>query len=49
MIHYSLWVSLAVALAAAKVQMAKDMIDTWKSFNVELAKKFHDNHLAGKP
>lgn len=49
MINYTLWISLAISEAATKVQMAKDMIDTWKSFNVELTKNFRDNRLAGKP
>jgi len=43
-------VALATAAeAAAKVQMAKDMISNWALSNEELAKKFRDNRLAGKP
>jgi guanyl-specific ribonuclease Sa len=39
----------AAAEAAAKVQMAKDMISNWALTNEELAKKYRDNRLAGKP
>jgi hypothetical protein len=38
----------AAAEAAAKAQMAKDMIATWAS-DEDLAKKYRDNRLAGKP
>ena len=39
----------AAAEAAAKAQATKDMIANWNSSNEELAKKFRDNRLAGKP
>lgn len=39
----------AAAEAAAKVQMAKDMIANWNASNEAAAKKFRDNRLAGKP
>jgi hypothetical protein len=39
----------AVAEAAAKVQMAKDMIANWNASNEALAKKSRDSRLAGKP
>ena len=39
----------AAAEAAAKAQMAKDMISNWALTNEELAKKYRDNRLAGKP
>jgi hypothetical protein len=39
----------AAAEAAAKVQMAKDMIANWNTANEELAKKLRDRRLAGKP
>ena len=39
----------AAAEAAAKVQMAKDMITNWISSNEALAKKSRDARLAGKP
>ena len=39
----------AVAEAAAKVQMAKDLIANWNSSNEAAAKKARDNRLAGRP
>jgi hypothetical protein len=39
----------AAAEAAAKVQMAKDMIANWNSSNEALAKKSRDARLAGRP
>ena len=39
----------AAAEAAAKVQMAKDMIANWNSSNEAAAKKARDNRLAGRP
>jgi hypothetical protein len=39
----------AAAEAAAKAQMAKDMITNWNTANEAAAKKFRDNRLAGKP
>ena len=39
----------AAAEAAAKVQMAKDMIANWNASNEAAAKKARDNRLAGKP
>jgi hypothetical protein len=39
----------AAAEAAAKVQMAKDMIANWNASNEAAAKKYRDNRLAGKP
>jgi hypothetical protein len=39
----------AAAEVAAKAQMAKDMISNWALTNEELAKKYRDNRLAGKP
>ena len=39
----------AAAEAAAAAQKAKDMIADWAASNDELAKKYRDNRLAGKP
>ncbi len=39
----------AAAEAAAAAQKAKDMIANWATSNEELAKKYRDNRLAGKP
>jgi hypothetical protein len=39
----------AAAEAAAKVQATKNMIADWAASNDELAKKYRDNRLAGKP
>ena len=39
----------AAAEAAAKVQASKNMIADWAASNDELAKKYRDNRLAGKP
>ena len=39
----------AAAEAAAKVQMAKDLIANWNSSNEAAAKKARDNRLAGRP
>jgi hypothetical protein len=39
----------AAAEAAAKAQATKEMIANWNSSNEELAKKYRDNRLAGKP
>jgi threonine dehydratase len=39
----------AAAEAAAAAQKAKDMIANWALTNEELAKKYRDNRLAGKP
>jgi hypothetical protein len=39
----------AAAEAAAKVQATKNMIADWAASNDELAQKYRDNRLAGKP
>ena len=39
----------AAAEAAAKAQMAKDMITNWNASNQALIKKYRDQRLAGKP
>jgi hypothetical protein len=39
----------AAAEAAAKVQMAKDMIADWAASNDELAKKYRDQRLVAQP
>jgi hypothetical protein len=39
----------AAAEAAAKIQASKNMIADWAASNDELAKKYRDNRLAGKP